>query len=95
MKKDKNTISGLSTIITLRQEAHDKALEIQECENRCIQLAKLIATKKGISMVDYANYNLEMSELREKTAYFLIFTEKYKLSLRPSKHEKSLPNERL
>lgn len=82
MKKTNDEMPPSKTILSIRSQAMNKEIELKESSAKVCELAEHIAKRNGISMVDYSNYNNEVSRNKFLTDDYLGFTLKYRSSLR-------------
>ncbi len=82
MKKTSDELQKGSASATIKGQEIDLRLEISELEAQLHHVAKRIAARSCISMVDYSDYNRLNAALKERTDHYLGFTKKFMLSLR-------------
>lgn len=82
MKKTSDELEKGKASVTIKHQELDRRIELQECENKCIELANKIGSQKSVSPAEYADYNSQMARLKEMTDNYLTFTDKFKMSLR-------------
>ena len=81
MKQTKEPLPPHTTNQSIKEQEMDLRLRISETERSLIRTAQHIAEGKGISMVDYSDYNRQMASMKQLTTEYLNFTRKYRNSL--------------